>query len=383
MRFLVLGAGKMGMVLAKDLIDSDPQNEVTLADISFDHLKKASGWIRNERLVPIQRDLEDEKQRDEVFKGQDVALCALLHKHSLNALETSVRRGVHFVDLIGEYSLERLGFDEEAKKANLVVLSGIGVSPGITNICVGRGVHLLDETDKALIYVGGNPVEPKPPLMYRIVYAVDSLLGFYERKVPVLQKGKIRELIPLTGVEAVHFPAPFQEMECFYTDGLNSLFYTMQGKVKNELWEKTIRHKGHAEGIKNLKDCGLFSHDPIKVKGKDIVPRNVLEELLDSRMKLGADRDATLMRIVVSGKKSGQPMTYVFEMIDQYDTQKRYTSMAKTTCFPASIAAQMIASGKIKNYGSTFPEDVFHGELFELFLNELNSRGVTVACREE
>jgi saccharopine dehydrogenase-like NADP-dependent oxidoreductase len=57
--------------------------------------------------------------------------------------------------------------------------------------------------------------------------------------------------------------------------------------------------------------------------------------------------------------------------------------MAKTTSFPASIAAQMIASGKIKHKGSLFPEDVFQDELFEPFLIELGSRGVTVTCREE
>ena len=70
-------------------------------------------------------------------------------------------------------------------------------------------------------------------------------------------------------------------------------------------------------------------------------------------------------------------------MIDHYDTQKKCTSMAKTTSFPASIAAQMIASGEIKNRGSLFPEDVFQDELFKPFLNELNSRGVTVTFREE
>jgi lysine 6-dehydrogenase len=378
-----MGAGKMGIVLADDLIESDPQNEVTLVDISFEKLKAAADRIKSDRLITVQRDLEDEKQRDDIFKEQDVALCALLHRHSLSVLEASINNGVHFVDLIGEFTKERLEFDKEAKEKKLVALSGIGVSPGINNVCVGRGVHLLDETDKALIYIGGNPVDPKPPLKYRIVYAVDSLFGLYERKVPVLKAGKIKELLPLTGIESLHFEIPFQEMECFFTDGLSSLLYTMQGRIKDELWEKTIRHKGHAETIENLKSCGLFSRTPIKVRGKNIVPRQVLEELLDSKLKLGEDKDATLMRVIVSGKKSGRPAACVFEMVDHFDTRKRYTSMAKTTSFPASIAAQMIASGKITQYGSVFPEDVFSGELFEPFLNELKTREVIVTCKEE
>jgi lysine 6-dehydrogenase len=378
-----MGAGKMGVVLANDLIESDPKNKVTLVDISFENLKTASDRIQSDRLITVQRDLEDEKQQDDVFKDQDVALCALLHRHSISVLEASIRNSVHFVDLIGEFSKKRLDFDKKAKEKKLVTLSGIGVSPGITNVCVGRGVHLLDETDKALIHVGGNPVEAKPPLKYRIVYAVDSLLGLYERKSSVLKEGKNSEELPLTEIESIHFQDPFQEMESFYTDGLNSLLFTMQGKIKSELWQKTIRHKGHAEAVENLKSCGLFSRTPIKVRGKNIVPREVLEELLDARLHLGEEKDATLMRIIVSGKKAGRPAAYIFEMVDHYDTRKKYTSMAKTTSFPASIAAQMIAAGEIKNYGSVFPEDVFSGALFEPFLSELGSRGVVVSVKEE
>jgi len=377
-RYLVMGAGKMGIVLAKDLIESDNQNKVTLVDISSKQLQKAKEFIKSDRLIPLQRDFEKEKQRQEIFEGQDVVLAALLHKHSLLALETAVLKEVHFVDLVGEKPLDRFKYDSEAKRKKATLISGLGVSPGITNICVGRGVHLLDEVEKAMIYVGGNPVHPKPPLNYRIVYAVKSLLDFYERKALILMKGKIKEVEPLSGVESIQFPHPFLEMECFYTDGLNSLVHTMKGKIKGELAEKTIRHKGHAQGIKILKECGLFSRQPIKLHNKQVIPRELLEVLLDSKMKLGKEKDVTLLRIVVEGKKSGKPTTHIFEMIDFYDSEKDYTSMGKTTSFPASIAAQMIASGRITQRGSLFPEDIFQAELYQPLMDALRERGVVV-----
>ena len=130
--FLVMGAGKMGIVLAKDLIKADAQNTVTLVDINSKQLKKAENFIRSERLTPLQRDMENTKQREGMFTGHDVALSALLHKHSLMALETAVRKGVHLVDLVGEKPLERFGYDEEARKKGITLISGLGVSPGIT-----------------------------------------------------------------------------------------------------------------------------------------------------------------------------------------------------------------------------------------------------------
>lgn len=376
--YLVLGAGKMGIMLARDLITSDAKNSVTLVDIDKKQLKKAQDFIDNRRLVPVQMNMENENRRQEIYWNKDVALSALLHRHSMLALEAAVRAGVHFVDLAGEFPLHRLEYDIEARKKRITLLSGVGVSPGITNICVGRAVHLLDKTQKALIYVGGNPVHPRPPLKYRIVYAVDSLLNFYERKVTILKGGKVKDVPPLSGKELISFDLPFEEMECFYTDGLNSLLHTMRGKIHDELWEKTIRHKGHAEEVKTLISCGLFSKRPVRVRDRRVVPREILEVLLDSRIKLGREKDATLMRVIVTGEKSGRPKTHVFEMMDHFDNEKGYTSMAKTTCFPASVAAQMIVSGKIKKRGSLFPEQVFQGLLYKPFMEELEKRGVAV-----
>ena len=377
--FLVLGAGKMGVVLAKDLIVSGPHHRVTLVDVDFKTLTRAKDFIQSDRLETLQRDIEDQEQRDKVMTGKDVVLCALLHRHSLPVLESAVRLGVHFVDVVGEFTLERLEFDEEAKNKSMTALSGCGVSPGITNVCVGRGVELLDETRNALIYVGGNPVEGKPPLRYRIVYAVNSLLGLYERKALILKDGKLTKVAALSDVEPIEFPPAFLEMECFYTDGLNSLVHTMQGRIAGELSEKTIRYKGHAAEIQTLKECGFFDTEAIDVDGTKIVPRRVTESVLDMRIALGQDRDVTLLRVVVSGKKAGESVTHVFEMVDYFDEEKKYTSMAKTTAFPASIAAQMILNGEITQRGVLFPEEIFIGELYDPFIDALKSRGVLIS----
>jgi lysine 6-dehydrogenase len=382
-RFLVLGAGKMGLVLAKDLIESGPDFRVTLVDVDFNALARAKEFVMSERLDMVQRDIEDKQQRDDVIKGKDVVLCALLHRHSMPILESAVRWGVHFVDMVGEFTLERLEFNEDAKNRGITAISGCGVSPGITNVCVGRGVELLDETANALIYVGGNPVEGKPPLKYRIVYAVNSLLGLYERKALILKDGKLTKVAALSGTEPISFPPDFPDMECFYTDGLNSLAHTMQGKISGELSEKTVRYAGHAAEIQTLRDCGFFESEAMEIDGAKIVPRRVTEAVLDKRIALGDERDVTLLRVVVDGVKSGNSVRHVFEMVDYFDEEKSFTSMGKTTAFPSSIAAQMILSGEIAQKGVVFPEEIFVGELYEPFVEALKVRGVIISHTTE
>jgi lysine 6-dehydrogenase len=373
-----LGAGKMGVVLAKDLIESDPRNRVTLVDIDQSQLQRAAAAVQSERLSIVQTNIEAEKERERVFRDKDVVLNALLHKHSLMSLESAIRCGVHFIDLVGEGTAARLKFADEALKRSVIVLSGVGVSPGITNVCVGRAVFLLDKTESARIYCGGNPVRARPPLNYRIVYAIDSLLNFYQRPAVILKDGKIAEFPALSEIEAISFAPDFPEMECFYTDGLSSLLQTMKGKITKDLYEKTVRHQGHACGFETLKECGLFSREPVQVANQKVIPRHVLEALLEDRMKLKDEKDATLLRIIVEGKKSGKAESHVFEMMDYFDCDKGYTSMAKTTSFPASIAAQMVAAGRISQRGVVFPENVFDGDLFPDFIEGLKKRGVVI-----
>jgi len=377
--FLVLGAGKMGVALAKDLVDSSPQNMVTLVDINPHQLEKAAKSVGNSRLMVHQGDMENKEQRRPLFKGKDIVLNALLHRHSLPTMETAVRSGVHFVDLAGEAPLVRMSYDQEAKGAGVTVLSGMGLSPGITNILVGRAVHLLEETERALIYCGGNPVHARPPLDYRIVYAIDSLINFYQRPALIIRHGQVEEVAPLTGVEPVGFPPDFPDMECFFTDGLSSLLYTMKGKISGDLYEKTVRYRGHAQGFQTLQECGFFSTDPVQIGDQRVIPRQVSETLLEERMKLGEERDVTLLRILVSGKKSGVSLTHMFEMVDYGDSEKKTTSMARTTSFPASIAAQMIVAGQVPARGVVFPEGVFDQDMFPVFMESLRKRGVAIS----
>jgi lysine 6-dehydrogenase len=379
--YLVLGAGKMGVALARDLIESNPRNNVTLVDISPLQLEKAGRFVSSPRLELRQGDMEIKEERERLFRNKDIVLNALLHRHSLPTLETSVRSAAHFVDLAGEGPLARTGYDQEARDKGITVLSGMGLSPGITNVLVGRAVHLLEETESALIYCGGNPVHPRPPLDYRIVYAIDSLINFYQRPALIIRHGQVEEVGPLSEVEPVGFPPDFPDMECFFTDGLSSLLHTMRGKIHGDLYEKTVRYRGHAQGFRTLQECGFFSTKAVRIGGQSVIPRQVSEALLEERMKLGDEKDVTLLRIVVSGRKSGVPQTHTFEMVDTGDSERQFSSMARTTSFPASIAAQMIVSGQVSTRGAVFPEQVFDQNLFPVFVEGLKKRGVAISHR--
>jgi saccharopine dehydrogenase-like NADP-dependent oxidoreductase len=145
--------------------------------------------------------------------------------------------------------------------------------------------------------------------------------------------------------------------------------------------EKTIRWPGHVDQLKTLIECGLFDTTPVEFNNRRIVPRKFISKLLSDKLMLGKDRDLTLLRVDVTGKKGNRQVHRRYEMIDHYDAKHGTTSMARTTAFPCSIAAQILGSCKVAAKGVCPPELAFKNELREEFLGYLKRRGLRIISR--
>jgi lysine 6-dehydrogenase len=234
----------------------------------------------------------------------------------------------------------------------------------------------MEEVDEVHIKVGGIPERPKPPLNYRIVFSFDAVLEEYIRKDAIVKNGRLTEVDALTGLETITFPQPIGKCECFYTDGLSTLTHTM--KVLKEMDEKTIRWPGHAAQIRTLIECGLLETNPVFIDGQRIVPRKIVSEILSERIKLGKEKDLTLLRVDVTGKSDGKRIRQRYQMIDHYDSRLELTSMARTTAFPCSVAAQMLGAGLVEERGLVPPELAFKTELRSAFMSQLRQRGLEI-----
>ena len=195
----------------------------------------------------------------------DISVDGCPHARSLDALEASIEAGVSFVDLVGSKPELRRALDQKARAAGVLVVPGLGVAPGLSNVLVARGMASLDETRDAVIYVGGIPRERTPPLEYQTVYSLVSMFGAYLRPAQIWVDGEKSTAEPLTGIEILEFPPPIGPLEAFYTDGLASLVLTVPHRIRGSLSEKTLRYPGFAEKVKVLKDCGLLGAEPVQV----------------------------------------------------------------------------------------------------------------------
>ncbi len=376
MKVAVFGSGLMGSAIARDLVRSEDVDEVMVCDIDRNRLNTLARAESSEKLSVKVHNVINRSETAKLLKHFDVGVGALPHGLSEYAIESTLQAGVSFVDLIFGWRFEQSKVHLTAKRKRITIIPACGLAPGLTNILAMDAADRMEKVDEVHIKVGGVPERPKPPLNYRIVFSFEAVLEEYIRKAAIVKNGRLTEVDALTGLETISFPQPIGNCECFYTDGLSTLTHTMQGL--KEMDEKTIRWPGHVAQIRTLIECGLLETNPVFMDGHRIVPRKFVSKVLSERIKLGKEKDLTLLRVDVTGKSDGKRIHQRYQMIDHYDSRHELTSMARTTAFPCSVAAQMLGAGLIQERGLVPPELAFKAALRQKFMSRLRQRGLKI-----
>jgi len=379
MKVLVLGCGNIGSVAAEDLAKSTSSIEVVVGDKNETRAKDVAEKIGRSNVSWIQLDATNYNKLTGALKDFDLAMGFLPGKLGYRLAEACIAAGKDLVDV--SYMPENpLTLNYKATKASVTIIPDCGLAPGISNILVGRATGKLDKVQTVHIMVGGLPEKPMPPLGYIITWSPESLIDEYTRKARIVKKGKIVEVQALSGLEEVEFPG-LGKLEAFYTDGLRNLMQTITNVY--DMWEKTLRYPGHAEKIKMLKALGFFDEEQIDVEGVDVSPRKLVIKLLEQKLRKPEVKDIVALKVEVSGVKNGRQTSCVYHLLDRYDVKQGITAMARTTAYPASIIAQLILKKAVKEKGVISPERVgMNDELFQLFLDDLEKRGVKIAKEE-
>ena len=379
MKLAIFGAGLMGATIALDLVKSKQVDHVTVYDLDPRRLRILTRRVDSAKLSAKVHDVRRSSATAQLLKEFDVGIGALPHGLSEYAIRSAIAARVNFVDLIFGWRFGQAEINSACKGRGITVIPACGLAPGLSNILAMKAAEQMEEVHEVHIKVGGIPEKPKPPLNYRIVFSFQAVLDEYLRKARIIRNGRIIDVPSLSGLEMVNFPAPIGRCECFFTDGLSTLLQTI--RKTRQMDEKTIRWPGHADQIRTLIDCGLLETRPVIFHNKPIMPREFVSNILSRKLTLGEERDLTLLRVEVSGKRHGRKTRRRYQMIDHYDSRHRITSMARTTSFPCSIAAQILASGRVQQKGLVPPEIAFRGDLRDEMLDYVGRRGIIIESR--
>jgi lysine 6-dehydrogenase len=377
MKLLVLGAGLQGCACAYDLLQNPAVTTVTLADVRLDKLPPFLQGDWGGRLHTVKLDVTDSAAVAQTFRGQAAVMSAIPYYYNGPMAKAAIESGSHFSDLGGntEIVLEQKKLHGEALAKGISVIPDCGLAPGMVNILAAEGIRRLDQAEKVKIFVGGLPQSPEPPLNYQIVYSLEGALDYYTTPSWVLRGGRPVQVDALSEVEPVEFPSPVGMLEAFHTGGgISTLPFAYQGKI-DVMEYKTLRYPGHAAVIRPIRDLGLLGNEPIDVKGKKVVPRDVFIAAVHSRLYKPEGRDLVALQVQATGKKGGKPHSVTFRLIDYYDAKHGISAMMRTTGYSLSITGQMQVGGRVKARGVHTPDEAIP---FDAYVSELGKRGIRI-----
>ncbi|MFL6336355.1 MAG: saccharopine dehydrogenase C-terminal domain-containing protein [Pyrinomonadaceae bacterium] len=378
MKVLVLGAGRMGLGAAYDLAhNSEGVELVTVADVDEGRARAVAETLRDGRVRPAQVDVEDRGRVVELMRGHDAALSCVTYFHNLGLARAAVEARTHFCDLGGNNTVvdAELALDEEARAAGVNIVPDCGLAPGMVSVLAAHGAARFEQLDEIHIRVGGLPQTPRPPLDYQIVFSVEGLINEYVERARVIRGGELVEVESMTELESLDFPEPYGRMEAFQTSGgTSTLPETFLGKVR-ELDYKTIRYPGHCERFKLLIDLGLARSEAVEVGGAPVPPRRLLGELLNRHLPSDGP-DLVFIRLEFAGElKGGGARRLRYDIIDRFDPSTSLSAMQRTTAFPASLVAQMMARGETTRRGAVPQERCIPPDAF---VAALAARGINI-----
>ena len=364
MKIAVLGAGMVGRTIALDLASSFDISSFDVSDENLQLLKEKNAAIQTQ-----QANLKQYDQYPKWLAQFDIVVTAVPGFMGFQTLKAVINCSKNVAD-ISFFPEDVLELDGLAKQKNVTVITDIGVAPGMGNLILGRYNEEFTVTNFEC-YVGGLPKKRKKPFEYKAPFSPIDVIEEYIRPARLKENGQIVTRPALTEREYLNFDE-VGTLEAFNTDGLRSLLFTMP-HIKNQK-EKTLRYPGHVDIIVSLKESGFFSEEMIDVNGAKISPLKVTSQILFNEWKLGLEEEElTVMKVILHGENK----IIEWSLLDHYDRETKISSMARTTGYTCTAAANLIAQNLFSEKGVFPPELVGkHKDCFDFVLSYLKERGV-------
>ena len=368
-KVIVLGGGMVGSAMA---IDMAKTHEVLLTDINLEVLN-----LNKEKcsaLAVMVLDVTDETLLKDTITNFDLVISAVPGFLGYRTLENIINAEMNVID-ISFFPENALDLGGLAKTKGVTAIVDCGVAPGMDNVILGYYNEQYKLTDFECL-VGGLPKVKKWPFCYKAPFSPIDVIEEYTRPARYVENSQLIVREPLTDCEFVEFK-DVGTLESFNSDGLRSIIFTMP-HIPN-MKEKTLRYPGHVEYIRVLKESGFLDEDTIEVNGALVSKLDFTSKMLFKEWKLGEnEQEITIMRVRLKGEnKNGEVEEIIYHLHDEYDNETNTSSMARTTGYTATAAANLFLDGLFNEKGVFPPELVGkHEQCFHYFINYLKDRNI-------
>lgn len=378
---LLGGAGAMGRITAMDLVDSPDVKSIVVADANVKNAQEVAAKLNDKRLSVAKVDASDSTNIDPLLQDADVVINCLHHDYNLKVMDSALRTGTHYLDLGGLFwvTKQQLELNDKWEKQGLTAVSGMGSSPGTTNVMAGFAADQLDTVDSIHVRFAAVSFKKSSNRALSLPYHISTILDEFSAPPPVFTNGDWIMTEPLSGEEEIVFPDPIGKANFIYSIHSETYTFPLSFKEKGikEVSFKIALPKTLADNLRLLVGLGFADMEKMSISGAEISPREYLTALYSKLPKdNSAPNDFGMIRVYVTGEAGGVKTEITMEMGCGSDIKDwGVGSGALRTGIPPSIVAQMLAKGEITERGVLAAENCVPPKRF---FEELAKRGMVV-----
>jgi saccharopine dehydrogenase-like NADP-dependent oxidoreductase len=379
-RILVVGTGGVGSAFASIARSRAFFDHCALADYDVGRAESVVGATDDGRFSAHGIDASSREAVVELVRATsaDVVLNAVDPRFNEPIFDACLEAGVTYVDMamtlsephperpyeltgvkLGDYQFERGSEWEERGRLALV---GMGVEPGLSDVFARHAADELfsavDEVgvrDGSSLVVEGFDFAPT----FSIWTTIEECLNppvVWER-----DRGWFTTA-PFSEPEVFDFPAGIGAIECVNVEHEEVLLVPRYVDCRRVTFKYGLGDE-FVEVLKTLHRLGLDRTEPIRVKGVDVAPRDVVAASLPDPATLGERMTGkTCAGTLVTGTGTGADgrprRTYLYHVVDNEWSMQEYGAQAVVwqTALNPVVALELLASGTWSGTGVHGPE---------------------------
>ena len=167
MKILFLGgAGDMAATMLGLMEKEAAVTKVVIADIDEDKARQRA-IVHGAKFSAVKADVNDREGLTQLMKGNDVVISYVgpFYRFEAPLADMAIDAGVDYISIADDYdaylAVEKL--DAKAKQKGVKVLTGIGNSPGLTQILAKKGYLTMDAPEGIAVNWAAGSNEPVGP----------------------------------------------------------------------------------------------------------------------------------------------------------------------------------------------------------------------------
>jgi saccharopine dehydrogenase (NAD+, L-lysine forming) len=371
MRVLVVGSGGVGAAVAAVAHRRGFFERMVFADVDEDRARRATELHGDERLGAAAVDASDASAIAELARaeGVDAILNAVDPRFNPPIFQAAFDAGCTYLDMAMTLSNaetgEKLGDAQFAQAdrweaVGRLALVGIGVEPGLSDVFARYArdelfseIDTIGIRDGANLEVDGYEFAPTFSIWTTIEECLNPPViwerdrGWYTTE-------------PFSEPEVFVFPEGIGPVECVNVEHEEVLLVPRWIECRRVDFKYGLGEE-FIGVLKTLHKLGLDSTKPLKVRGVEVAPRDVVAAALPDPATLGDRmRGKTCAGTYVTGTgKDGRPRaTYLYHVLDNEESMREWGHQAVVlqTALNPVAALELLAAGEWEGVGVLGPE---------------------------